>query len=264
MMTTNLTDKLTTSPAVVTERRGAVLLVTLNRPHVSNALNPDMLRALSAAWLEAKDENCRAVVLTGAGRHFCAGADLAAAMERPGEMDLRHTFHPQLLALAALEKPVIAAINGAAAGGGLGLALAADIRIMTDSARLVPAWVQIGLAPDLGASWYATRLLGEARAFDWFTTGDPMAAQRALELGLANEITVLDGLLDRALERAQALASQPGRAVTLTKQLLAQARSNGLADQLEAEVRTQAMAHAAPSRTKQVAARMAKYIRKTS
>lgn len=261
-MTTKVTDDLASSATVLTERRGPVLLVTLNRPQVSNALNPDMLRALSAAWLKAKDETCRAVVLTGAGRHFCAGADLACAMEQPEEMDLRKAFHPQLLALAALEKPVIAAINGAAAGGGLSLALAADIRILAEGALLVPAWVQIGLAPDLGASLYATRLIGEARAFEWLTTGDAMSAERALSLGLTNEIAPSHTLVDRALERAQALAAQPGNAVMLTKQLLAQARTNGLADQLEAEIRVQALAHAAPCRTEQVAARMAKFAKK--
>ncbi len=263
-MTTDLLHNSPPSPTVLTERRGDVLLVTLNRPQVSNALNPDMLRGLSEAWIEAAGETCHAVVLTGAGRNFCAGADLATAAENPGDMDLRRAFHPQLLALAALKKPVIAAINGAAAGGGLGLALAADLRIMSDNARLVPAWVQIGLAPDLGASWYATRLLGEARAFDWFTMGESMSAERALSLGLANEVTPPDALVARALNRAQALAAQPGLAVPLTKQLLAQARRNGLADQLEAEIRIQTMAHATPGRTEQVAARMASFARKSS
>jgi 2-(1,2-epoxy-1,2-dihydrophenyl)acetyl-CoA isomerase len=199
------------------------------------------------------------VVLTGAGTNFCAGADLGAARDRPEQMSLRRAFHPPLLALASLAKPVVAAVNGAAAGGGLGFALAADIRILSETARLVPAWVQIGLVPDVGASWFATRILGEARTFDWFSLGAPMSAQRALELGLASELVPESELVDRALARAKALADQPGDAVPLTKALLAQARTNGLADQLEAEVRVQALAHRAPGRTEQVAARMARF-----
>ena len=249
-------------PSVLTEWRGPVLLVTLNRPQVSNALDPQMLAALAKAWDEAAMDDCRAVVVAAAGRNFCAGADLAAAGEHPDEMNLRRAFHPQYLALATLAKPVIAAVNGAAAGGGLGIALAADIRILADSARLVPAWVQIGLVPDLGASWYATRLLGEARTFDWFTSGEALNAERALALGLASEIVPLDRMVDHAVERAQRLAAQPGLAVAMTKMLLAEARRNGLADQLEAEIRFQKLAHAAPGRTEQVAARLASFARK--
>ncbi len=248
---------------VLSEWQGDVLLVTLNRPHVSNAMDPAMLQALSRVCIEAADDKCRAVVLTGAGRNFCAGADLAAASANPDQMNLRRAFHPPLLALAALEKPVIAAINGAAAGGGLGLAFAADIRIMAEGARLVPAWVQIGLAPDLGASWFATRLLGEARTFDWFSSGDAVSSDRALAWGLTSEVAPADQLVARALERARKLAAQPGLAVPLTKMLLAQARGASLAEQLETEIRTQKDAHRAPGRTEQVVARMASFAKKT-
>lgn len=221
-----------------------------------------MLHALSQAWADAAADKCRAVVLTGAGKNFCAGADLAAATANPGEMDLRRAFHPQLLALAALQKPVIAAINGAAAGGGLGLALAADIRIMAEGARLVPAWVQIGLVPDLGASWYAVRLLGEGRAFDWFASGDAMSTERAALWGVANSVVPAAQLVERALERAEVLAGQPGLAVPLTKRLLSEASANNLAGQLEAEIRAQRQAHLAPDRSEQVAARMASFSKK--
>lgn len=253
----------TENAPVRSEWRGAVLLVTLNRPHVSNALDPAMLQALTRACIEAADDKCRAVVFTGAGRNFCAGADLKAASASPERMDLRHAFHPPLLALAALEKPVIAAINGAAAGGGLGLALAADIRVMAADARLVPAWVQIGLAPDLGSSWFVTRLVGEARAFDWFSSGDAMSAQRAVEWGLASEVVAPDAILSRALERAEKLAAQPGLAVPLTKASIARARGASLAEQLETEARLQKLAHKAPGRTEQVAARMKSFAKKS-
>lgn len=245
--------------AVLTSWRDDVLLITLNRPQVSNACDPHLLSNLGAALETAAGPRCRAVVLTGAGKNFCAGADLAAARDQAEAMSLRGAFHPPLLALASLAKPVVAAVNGAAAGGGLGFALAADVRILSRSARLVPAWVQIGLVPDVGASWFATRLLGEARTFDWFSLGAPMNAERALALGLASELAADAELVDRALERAAALAGQPGDAVPLTKALLRQARNNGLADQLEAEIAAQARAHLAPGRTEQVAVRMGRF-----
>lgn len=249
---------------VLSEWRGVVMLVTLNRPRASNAMNPAMLRELSRVWAEASEEKCRAVVITGAGRNFCAGADLAAATANSEEMSLRRAFHPQLLAFAALNKPVIAAINGAAAGGGLSLALAADIRIMAEDARLVPAWVQIGLAPDLGASWFAPRLLGEARTFEWFASGEAMSAERAVAFGVASKTAPPDSVVECALERAQMLASQPGNAVALTKKALAEARGAKLADQLETEIGLQQLAHQAPNRREQVAARMARFAKKHS
>jgi 2-(1,2-epoxy-1,2-dihydrophenyl)acetyl-CoA isomerase len=247
------------NPVILTAWHGAVLLVTLNRPGVSNGLNPALLEAFSKIWVAAASPACRAVVLTGAGRNFCGGADLSLSWGDKGGMELRNSFHPPFLAMIACQKPVIAAVNGAAAGGGLGLALAADIRILAEGARLVPGWAQIGLVPDLGASWLAPRLIGEARTFEWFASGRAMPAAEALAIGLVNEVVPPEALVERALQRAQALAAQPGNAVALTKQLLGESRKNGLADQLEAEVKFQALAIAAPERDAQVAARMASF-----
>jgi 2-(1,2-epoxy-1,2-dihydrophenyl)acetyl-CoA isomerase len=246
-------------PVILRAWHGKVLLVTLNRPHVSNGLNPELLAAFSQVWAEAASPDCRAVVLTGAGRNFCGGADLSAIQAGQSSTDLRDVFHPPFLAMAACQKPVITAINGAAAGGGLGLALASDIRIAADSARFVPGWVQIGLVPDLGGSWFAPRLIGEARTFEWFASGRPMPAAEALGIGLVSEVVPAENLVERALQRAQALAEQPGEAVALTKRLLALSRKNALAEQLEAEVEWQALAIAAPTRAEQVAARMASF-----
>jgi 2-(1,2-epoxy-1,2-dihydrophenyl)acetyl-CoA isomerase len=246
-------------PVLLTAWHGGVMLVTFNRPAVSNGLNIALLQAFSKLWADAAAEQCRAVVLTGAGRNFCGGADLSTPRPNGVAAELREAFHPPYLAMAACQKPIIAAINGAAAGGGLGLALAADIRIAAEDARLVPGWVQIGLVPDLGGSWFAQRLIGEARAFEWFATGRQMPASEALAIGLVNEVVPAESLVAAALRRAQTLAEQPGNAVTLTKRLLAQARGNGLADQLEAEIKYQELAIAAPRRTEQVAARMARF-----
>ena len=236
-----------------------MLLVTLNRPDKANALDPAMLAGLDQAWNEAEHESCRAVVLAASGMNFCAGGDLAAGRAVPQAMDLRRAFHPRMLRLASLDKPVIAAINGAVAGAGLGLALAADIRIFAEDSRMVPAWVQIGLVPDFGASWFAARLIGEARTFEWFATGRVMPAAEALSIGIASEIVPQGVLVERAIALAQTLASQPGNAVALTKRLLAQVRAHGLPEQLEAEAAASAAAHRAPDREKQVTARLASF-----
>jgi 2-(1,2-epoxy-1,2-dihydrophenyl)acetyl-CoA isomerase len=246
-------------PVVLTAWHGHVLLVTLNRPSVSNGLDVELLEAFSNVWVDAASTQCRAVVLTGAGRNFCGGADLSARRANVGAAELRNIFHPPYLAMASCQKPIIAAVNGAAAGGGLGLALAADLRIAAENARFVPGWVQIGLVPDLGASWFAPRVIGEARAFAWFASGRQLLAAEALAIGLVNEVVPAGGLIEAALQRAQTLADQPGDAVVLTKRLLAASRANGLADQLEAEIRFQDIALAAPTRAEQVAARMARF-----
>ncbi|MBA2360934.1 MAG: enoyl-CoA hydratase/isomerase family protein, partial [Actinobacteria bacterium] len=132
---------------VETTRDGGVLTITLNRPDVLNAFNAPMHAALAKALKEARDPDVRAVILTGAGRGFCVGQDLTEFREAPGDIGerLRSNYHPNVLAIRALEKPVIAAVNGAAAGAGLSFACACDIRIAVDSATFVPAFVSIGL-----------------------------------------------------------------------------------------------------------------------
>src|SRR5918912_829155 len=157
---------------VETSRDGAVLTITLNRPDVLNAFDAAMHRALGEALREARDAAVRAVVLTGAGRGFCVGQDLTEFREAPGDIGsrLRGNYHPNVLALRALEKPVIAAVNGAAAGAGMSFACACDIRLAADTASFVPAFINIGLVPDSGGSFFIARLLGPARAFEWMSS----------------------------------------------------------------------------------------------
>jgi 2-(1,2-epoxy-1,2-dihydrophenyl)acetyl-CoA isomerase len=226
------------------ERDGAVLTITLNRPDVLNAINRAVHEQLRAALKEARDPDVRAVVVTGAGRGFCVGQDLAELRESPGDIGdrLRGFYHPNLLALRALDKPVIAAVNGAAAGAGLSLACACDIRIAADSASFVPAFINIGLIPDTGGSYFVTQLLGYARAFEWMTSGRKLAAAEAQAWGLVSEVVEGERLAPRAAEIAAELAAMPTRGIGMTKRLLDRAGSLRLEEQLELEAQLQAAA----------------------
>jgi 2-(1,2-epoxy-1,2-dihydrophenyl)acetyl-CoA isomerase len=168
---------------VETQRDGGVLTITLNRPEVLNAFNASMHQALGEALAEGAEASVRAVVLTGAGRGFCVGQDLTEFRDAVGEVGsrLRDNYHPNILAIRALEKPVIAAVNGAAAGAGLSFACACDIRIASDSASFVPAFINVGLVPDSGGTYFVVELLGYARAFEWMTSGRKLTADEALE-----------------------------------------------------------------------------------
>ena len=223
-------------------REGGVLTITLNRPEVLNALNRSVHDGIHRALEEAQDESVRAVVITGAGRGFCVGQDLQEFSAGAGEVadNLRSNYHRNILAIRALEKPVIAAVNGPAAGAGLSLALACDVRIAADSATFVPAFINIGLIPDSGGTWLAHRLLGTARAFEWLTTGRRLAAEEARGWGVVSEVVPADELPHRAQEVAALFAAMPTRAVWQTKRLLDRAETNTIEQQLELEAATQA------------------------
>jgi len=229
---------------VETTRDGAVLTITLNRPDVLNAFNGAMHKALGAALKEARDPEVRAVVITGAGRGFCVGQDLTEFRDAAGDIGdrLHSTYHPNVLAIRALEKPVIAAVNGAAAGAGMSFACACDMRIASDAAVFVPAFVNIGLVPDSGGTFFVTRLLGYARAFEWLCSGRRLTAADAHAWGLVSEVAEADELPARAAELAAELAALPTRAIGMTKRLLDRAPGNGLDDQLDWEAQLQAVA----------------------
>ena len=182
-------------------RDGAVQTITLNRPDVLNAFNRALHAGLREALKEARDPEVRAVVITGAGRGFCAGQDLTEFQEAPDVGgSLRETYHPNVLAIRALEKPVIAAVNGACAGAGLSLACACDIRIASDSAAFVPGFVGIGLIPDAGGTYFIHRLLGAPRAFEWMSSNRRLSAAEAHAWGLVSEVVEADALAARAAE----------------------------------------------------------------
>ena len=229
---------------VETTRDGAVLTITLNRPDVLNAFNAAMHHAFAAALKEAEAENVRAVVITGAGRGFCVGQDLTEFREAPGDIGqrLRGNYHPNILALRRLEKPVLAAVNGPAAGAGLSFACACDLRLAAASATFVPAFINIGLVPDSGGTYFVRRLLGTARAFEWMTSGRRLSAAEALDWGLVSEVVADEKLAGRAEERAAELAAMPTRGVGLTKRLFDNAENATLEDQLELEAQLQTAA----------------------
>ena len=229
---------------VETSRDGAVLTITLNRPDVLNAFNTAMHRAFAAALKDARDGGVRAVVITGAGRGFCVGQDLTEFREASGDIGarLRDNYHPNIRAIRALEKPVIAAVNGAAAGAGVSLACACDLRVAADSATFVPAFINIGLIPDSGGSYFVTRLLGPARAFEWLASGKRLTAAEAHAWGLVSEVVETDALAGRVAELAAQAAELPTRGVGMTKRLLDHAVGATLEEQLEREAQLQAAA----------------------
>ena len=231
-------------PEAEVSRAGAVQTITLNRPDVLNAFNGAMHEALASALEEARSAEVRAVVITGAGRGFCVGQDLTEFRDDPGDIGerLRGTYHPNILAIRKLEKPVIAAVNGAAAGAGLSLACACDVRIAADSATFVPAFINIGLVPDSGGTFFVRRLLGYARAFEWLASGRRLTAAEAQAWGLVSEVVETEALAGRAAALAEELAALPTRGIGMTKRLLDHAETATLEEQLEREAQLQSAA----------------------
>jgi len=241
---------------VETTRDGGVMTITLNRPDVLNAFDRAMQNGFRAALREAREPEVRAVVVTGAGRGFCVGQDLKEFQEGAGDIGerLRSTYNRNVLALRTLEKPVIAAVNGPAAGAGLALAAACDIRFAADNAVFVPAFITIGLVPDTGASFFLARLLGYGRAFEWLASGKQLTAADAHAWGFVTEVVESGKLAERASEVATELAALPTHAIGMTKRLLDRAASASLEEQLELEAQLQAAAAASEDFAEGVAA----------
>jgi 2-(1,2-epoxy-1,2-dihydrophenyl)acetyl-CoA isomerase len=226
---------------VLMTRDGAVLTITLNRPDVFNAFNRALHDALHDALREAAEPEVRAVVITGAGRGFCSGQDLKEFSELPGgvRQALEETYHPNIRAIRALEKPVLAAVNGPTAGAGLSLAFACDVRLASDQASFVPGFIGIGLVPDAGGSWFIHRLLGYAGAFEWMVSNRRLSADEALIRGLVSEVVPHERFAKRVADLAEWYAALPTRAVAMTKQLFEHAYDATLAQQLELEAELQ-------------------------
>jgi len=230
---------------VLVEQEQAVLTITLNRPERRNALNNQMLTELTAAVRAAAEAPAvRAILVTGAGKGFCAGQDLEAFESEAADGACAHItrhYKPLILALRSIEKPVLAAITGAAAGAGASIALACDLRIMDEDSILLLAFSRIGLIPDSGATWLLARQLGFGRAFEIAIEGVPLPASRCLELGLANRVVEAD-LLTHARSWAQRLAQLPTQAVGLTKRAMNLALETSLGQAIDMEAWLQEMA----------------------
>ncbi len=235
---------------ILTEQSGGVLTITLNRPDKLNALNDTMLHALTDIFKRAEtDEAVRVVVLTGAGRGFCPGQDLSSAQERGadrGELSygehLRNTYNPLIMRMHRFPKPVIAAINGVAAGAGMSLALACDLRIAVESATFIQAFVKIGLVPDSGSTWILPRLIGVTRAMEMILTGRKVTAQEALSWGMIHHVVADGELLEHISALAAEFASAPTVAIGYIKRSMNYSLTHSLEETLASEADMQEMA----------------------
>lgn len=236
-------------PSIETTADGPVITITLNRPEKLNAFTGRMREDLLAALREADAHaECRAVVLTGAGQAFCAGGDVEAmaVLQREGSIEafrrLLDAGAAVVTQIAAMPKPVIAAVNGVAAGAGCNLALACDYRIAAEGAKLGETFVRIGLHPDWGGTWLLPRLVGRSRAMEILLTGRLVEAPEALVLGMVDRLVAAADLMATCTAFARELAEAPPIAVAGIKRALAESDRNTLVAQLELEAENQARA----------------------
>jgi len=232
---------------IVFNQSGGVLTITLNRPGKLNAINDQMLGDLNDAFKIAdSDDSVRAVLLTGAGRGFCPGQDLHEARNRDESITfgdhLRTAYNPFIRKLYDLSKPVVCAVNGVATGAGMSLALATDIRIASENAYFMQAFVRVGLAPDSGSSWRLQRLIGSTRAMELMLTGRRLYAEEALEWGLINRVVSHDDLIPIATELAEILSNGPTKVISYIKRAAHYAVDASLEEALEYEADMQELA----------------------
>ena len=228
------------------EKMDGVGIITMNRPESRNALTLQMVAEMGEAIEECKRPDVRAVLLTGAGGGFCSGADLKSLVETLDGDDLKKVqgyiktladdlHHKVVLGLRALEKPVVAGINGVAAGAGFSLTLGCDIRVAASSARFLMAYANIGAPADGGSTYLLPRLIGASRAMELYLASQPTSAQAALEMGLVNHVVEDDALHQHAMETAVRLAQGPTAAFARVKALFDSSWENDIATQLDAE-----------------------------
>lgn len=224
----------------------SVATITLNRPDKLNAFTDEMIGEVTQALKAAgKDDEVRAILVTGAGRAFCAGQDISNFSGTVGENRIYHHlmehYRPMIKLFQTTEKPILAAINGAAAGAGASLALACDLRIMSTETYLLQAFNNIGLVPDTGSTWFLVQQVGYCRAFELAVEAERIPAERCLELGLVNRLAEPEVLLDEARAWAEKLAQRPYSA-GLTKRALLRAMTSTLLEAIEYEAHLQQMA----------------------
>lgn len=226
---------------LIVEAREGVASVTLNRPDVLNSFTRAMAREFTEAFARiAGDASIRAVLLTGAGRGFCAGQDLAEALPKEGTMPdlgdfVRETWNPVVLAVRTLEKPVVCAVNGVAAGAGANLAFACDIVFASSKATFVQSFTSIGVIPDTGGTFVLPRIVGLQRASALTMLGEKLSATEAHTFGLVYRVCEPDALIDAATQCARTLATRPTRAIGLTKRAFNESLGVSLTAQLARE-----------------------------
>ena len=237
-----------TFESLIYSESASVATISLNRPETFNALNETICLELQEAIGEiAASDSIRAVVLTGEGRAFSAGQDLKS-MSSDGvdpavyvKEVLRRRYAPLILAMRDLPKPIVGAINGVAAGAGMSLALATDLRVASDKASFMQAFSRVGLVPDAGSNYFLVRLVGLPRALELAWTARRVGAEEALQLGLVNRVVPADDMMTTAMDLARSLAKGPATAIGLTKQAMVKATGAGLAEILDLEAELQAL-----------------------
>jgi 2-(1,2-epoxy-1,2-dihydrophenyl)acetyl-CoA isomerase len=238
----------TTFETLLVDTANGICTITLNRPDSLNALNEAMTSELAKVIRQLQqDDQVRCVILTGAGRAFSSGQDLGDLKKKyssPDHVphlaeDLRRRYNPIIVGLRDLQKPVIAAVNGVAAGAGLSIALACDLRISSDKASFIEVFINVGLVPDSASTFFLPRLIGLGKALELCFSGDKVSAAEALALGMVNKVVPPDDLLKTSLELAGKLAKLPTRAIGLTKGLLYRSFNSDLDTMLEAEALAQ-------------------------
>jgi 2-(1,2-epoxy-1,2-dihydrophenyl)acetyl-CoA isomerase len=253
-----------TEQPILVELRDGYRVITLNRPDRLNAFNDAMLLALRAAIADAEaDASCRALMLTATGRGFCAGQDLSDRLAKPGETVVLGAaqeahYNPLVRKLRELPFPVVAAVNGVAAGAGCNIALACDIVLAGRSASFVQAFARVGLVPDSGGSWFLPRLVGDARARGLALTAEPLPAEKAAEWGLIWKCVDDISLVAEAQKLCEHFASAPTQGLALIKRALNASASNTLDAQLDLERDLQRAASLTPDYAEGVRAFMEK------
>lgn len=230
----------TMGDSVLLSREGPVGVITVNRPQALNAFDLPMAKDLVALVDEvAADKGVRSVLVRGGGGHFCAGGDLEAISKAPDPstyvLRLARAANRALIQLRTMPKPVVAALQGAVAGGGVGLALAADLRIASATARISLAFLKVGLTPDMGATWALPRLVGRGSAFELATSHDPLSADEAHRIGLVNRVVPQADLDSKSMLWVRDLAGLPPLAVRTLKDLLGAAETEAFERHLEAD-----------------------------
>lgn len=223
---------------LVKEIKGSLAILTLNRPDKYNAFNRDLALSLQSALDECADLSIRAVLITGAGKAFCSGQDLAEAIDPDGpgmKKILAEHYNPIVRRIVALEKPVVAAVNGVAAGAGANLALCCDITIAAESASFIQAFSKIGLVPDTGGSYFLPRLVGRQKAAAWMMLGDKIGAREAAQHGMIYAVFPDTDFTTAAMNLAEHLSNMPTQALARIKKQLQLSAVQTLEQQMQTE-----------------------------